>query len=266
MPNHSSSLLRGLSVLDTFRAEDTELSLTQIAARGGMPLSTAHRLAGDLVAWGGLVRTPTGLRLGMRLFELGRFVPVQRELAEVARPFLNDLFQITRKTVNLAVLDGNEIVYVEKLEAPDIPTVSRSGKRYPLHCTALGKAILAFSPPELVDQTIDAGLSRVTSKSITNGQVFRRELAAVRKTRLGFDREELTLGLFCIGTPVFDGAGALVGAISVSSLESVAGARNLGPTLLTIARALSRDLGDAPHVSPREAGQPDQSRTLPWSA
>jgi IclR family acetate operon transcriptional repressor len=157
-------------------------------------------------------------------------------------------------------------VYVEKLEAPDTPTVSRSGERYPVHCTALGKAILAFSPSELADRTIDAGLTRVTSKSITDEQVFRRELAAVRRTRLGFDREELTLGLFCIGTPIFDGGGALVGAISVSSLESVAGARNLGPTLLTIARALSRDLGDSPRVSPRDPGKPEILRTLSWSA
>jgi len=266
MPHNSSSLLRGLSVLDTFRAEDIELSLTQIASRGDVPMSTAHRLVRDLVAWGGLVRTPTGLRLGMRLFELGRFVPVQRELADVARPFLNDLFQITRKTVNLAVLDGNEIVYVEKLEAPDTPTVSRSGERYPLHCTALGKAILAFSLPELVDRTVDAGLTAVTAKSITKEQAFRRELAEVRKTRLGFDREELTLGLFCIGTPVFDGRGALVGALSVSSLESIAGARNLGTTLLTIARALSRDLGESPNVTPQSSGQPERNRTLPWSA
>lgn len=243
---NDSSLLRGLSVLDAFQSEDTELSLTQLAQRSGLPKSTAHRLVTDLLAWGGLERTETGLRLGMRLFELGRFVPVQRELAEVARPFLDDLFNITRKTVNLAVLSKDEIVYVEKIEAPDAPTASRAGSRMPLHCTALGKAMLAFSPPALSDHIIQSGLTPVTERSITSVAVFRRELAAVRSTRLAFDREELALGLFCIGTPIFDGKGNLMGAISVSSLESIIGAKNLGPALLTIGRALSREFVTSP--------------------
>jgi DNA-binding IclR family transcriptional regulator len=233
-------------LLDAFRPGDTELSLTQIAHRASLPKSTTHRLVSDLVAWGGLERTETGLRLGMRLFELGRNVPVQRELADVARPFLDDLFNITRKTVNLAVLDRTEIVYVEKLEAPDTPTMSRSGGRFPIHCTALGKAMLAFCPPALSDQVIQSGLNPVTERSITSVGVFRRELAAVRSTRLAFDREELAIGLFCIGTPIFDSRGQLVGAISVSSLESISGAKNLGPALLTISRALSRGLGVTP--------------------
>jgi DNA-binding IclR family transcriptional regulator len=243
---NDSSLLRGLSLLDTFRSEDTALSLTQIAQRSGLPKSTAHRLIGDLVSWGGLERTESGLQLGMRLFELGRSVPVQRELADVARPFLDDLFNITRKTVNLAVLDKTEIVYIEKLEAPDTPTVSRTGGRFPLHCTALGKAMLAFSPPALSDRIIQSGLTPVTKRSITSVAVFRRELAAVRSTLLAFDREELAIGLFCIGTPIFDSRGALAGAISVSSLESISGAEKLGPALLTISRALSRGLGTMP--------------------
>lgn len=247
---NESSFLRGLSVLDAFRSEDIELTLTQIAQRAGLPKSTAHRLVVDLVEWGGLERTETGLRLGMRMFELGRFVPVQRELAEVARPFLEDLYNITKKTVNLAVLDKNEIVYVEKLEAPDSPTASRSGSRLPLHCTALGKAIVAFSPPALSDQIIQSGLTPVSERSITSVAVFRRELAQVRNTRLAFDREELALGLFCIGTPIFNGRGDLLGAISVSSLESIIGARNLGPALLTIARALSREVNISHEARP----------------
>lgn len=236
-----SSFIRGLSILDAFRYEDIELSLTQIAQRAGLPKSTAHRLVTDLVEWGGLERTESGLRLGMRLFELGRFVPVQRQLAEVARPFLEDLYNISNKTVNLAVLDKDEIVYLEKLEAPDSPTLSRSGSRLPLHCTALGKAMLAFSPPAVSDRVIQSGLTPVSERSITSQAAFRRELAQVRHTRLAFDREELALSLFCIGTPIFDGRGNLLGAISVSSLESIIGARHLGPALLTIARALSRE-------------------------
>ncbi len=251
---NATSFLRGLSVLDAFRPDDTELSLTQIAQRVNLPKSTAHRLVADLVVWGGLERTETGLRLGMRLFELGRFVPVQRELAEVARPFLEDLYNITKKTVNLAVLNKTEIVYIEKLEAPNSPTASRAGSRLPLHCTALGKAMLAFSPLALSDQIIQRGLAAVTERSITSVATFRRELAAVRTTRLAFDREELAPGLFCIGTPIFDSRGALLGAISVSSLASIMGARNLGPALLTISRALSREFNPQPEAEYLSSG------------
>jgi IclR family acetate operon transcriptional repressor len=235
--------MRGLSVLDAFGPDDRELSLTQIARRAGLPKSTAHRLVSDLVAWGGLERTEKGLRLGMRVFELGRSVPVQRDIGDVAMPFLHDLYDITGKTVNLAVLDKGEIVYVEKLEASGSPTVSRPGGRFPIHCTALGKAMLAFSSPSVSDQAIQAGLPRVTERSITSVALFRRELAAVRTSRLAFDREELAPGLFCIATPIFDGRGALAGAISVSSLDSILGAKTLGPAMLTIAMALSRGLG-----------------------
>lgn len=246
---NNSSLLKGLSVLEAFGANDSELSLTQIAQRVGVPKSTAHRLTADLIEWGGLERTKTGLRLGLRLFELGSSVPVQHELADVAHPYLEDLYNVTKKTVNLAVIDKNEIVYLDKLESPDVPVpASRTGCRLPMHCTALGKAMLAFSPPALSDEIIQAGLEPVTGRSITSVAVFRRELAAVRSTRLAFDREELSLGLFCIATPIFDSGGAMVGAISVSSLETIVGAKNLGPALLTISRALSRELGGTPEA------------------
>ncbi len=249
---NDSSLLRGLTILDTFGPDDRELSLTQVAQRASLPKSTAHRLVSDLVTWGGLERTEGGLRLGMRVFELGRSVPVQRDLGNVAMPFLRDLYDITGKTVNLAVLDKGEIVYVEKLEASGSPTATRPGGRLPLHCTALGKAMLAFSPPCVSDETIRAGLNSVTERSITSVAVFRRELAAVRTSRLAFDREELVPGLFCIATPIFDGEGILAGAISVSSLGSILGAEKLGPALLTIAMALSRELGaSSGHDRPR---------------
>jgi DNA-binding IclR family transcriptional regulator len=244
MPNAESSLLRGLSVLDAFRESDSELSLTQIAQRASLPKSTAHRLVSDLTAWGALERTGTGLRLGIRLFELGHLVPVHRELREIAMPFLEDLHQITQKTVNLAILDKNELLYVEKLVWRGIPAPdSRSGGRLPLHCTALGKAILAFSATSVSDEIIQRGLTSVTERSITSVAVFRRELAEVRHTRIAFDREETTLGLFCVATPFMDQGGQLVGAISVSGVESILGAKNIGPALLAVSRAISRELG-----------------------
>ena len=177
---------------------------------------------------------------------LGASTPTSLEGPRAPRGQRHALTSNREEPVNLAVLNKAEIVYIEKLEAPNSPTASRAGSRLPLHCTALGKAMLAFSPLALSDQIIQNGLAAVTERSITSVATFRRELAAVRTTRLAFDREELAPGLFCIGTPIFDSRGALLGAISVSSLESIMGARTLGPALLTISRALSREFNPQP--------------------
>ncbi|OMQ15835.1 hypothetical protein A7K94_0206710 [Modestobacter sp. VKM Ac-2676] len=243
MRNNASSLARGLSLLDAFGMGDPELTLTEIAERAGMPKSTAHRLVGDLIAWGAIQRTANGLSLGMRLFELGHLVPSPRALREIALPYMEDVHTTTRRTVNLAVLDGLQIVYVEKLTSPEVPVPhSRSGGRLPLHCTGLGKAILAHSPPELLDQVIDAGLRRLTPKTIQDPKALRAELALVRQQGVAYDVEESSLGLHCVAAPLIDRNGVIRAALSVTGLQSRSSARALSPAVLTAARSISRQL------------------------
>lgn len=109
---------RVLDILEAFSAERTALNITQISRRAGLPLSTAHRLVGELTRWGALEREPGGVyRIGLRLFEVAALAPRGPALREAAMPFLEDLYEATHENVHLAVLDGLEVVYIERISA-----------------------------------------------------------------------------------------------------------------------------------------------------
>lgn len=245
MRKRESSLARALTLLDAFDSSDTELPLIELAARTGLPVSTAHRMVVDLISWGGLERTPNGLRLGLHLFELGHLVSPQRTLREIALPYLEDLYESTHRTVNLAVRDGVEIVYVEKLISRGVQTRNtRCGGRLPIHATAMGKAILAFSAGETVNQVIEAGLPPLTSRTITDPARLRRELAFIRQQRIAYDVEESQLGIVCAGAPLIGRNGEVIGALSVTDVGSTAKPNRLGTAVLTAALSLGRELSD----------------------
>ncbi len=254
-PDHqessSSSLARGLSLLELFSVSDYELSISEMARRANMPKSTTHRLVSDLIEWGALERGPRGVRLGLRLFELGHLVPTQRTLREIAVPYAHNLNEVTGLTSNLAIRDGLDIIYVEKIStrALTVPH-SRAGGRLPLHCTALGKAILAYSDHAFVESVLSGELTRRSARTITDPAVMRRELANVRETNVAYDVEESEVGLFCVGAPVFAHHQMLVGAISVTGATALSQAQQFAPAVRATAMALSRTLGSRPRTSP----------------
>ncbi|MGH3585235.1 MAG: IclR family transcriptional regulator, partial [Pseudonocardia sp.] len=135
-----SVLARGLRLLDAFGPTDTELSLTELAARTGLPKPTAYRLLRELRHWGGVEQTAGGgYRLGLHVFTLGQRVPWQRELRHLALPYLEDLYEATHENVHLAVLQGTDTFFLEKLTGHrSTPIISRIGSRLPAHCTATG--------------------------------------------------------------------------------------------------------------------------------
>jgi IclR family transcriptional regulator, acetate operon repressor len=238
----ASSLSRGLCLLNLFSVNNTELSISELARRSGIPKSTTHRLVGDLMNWGALERGPRGVRLGIHLLELGHLVPTQR-LREVAIPFAHNLNEVTHLTANLAVRDGQDIVYVEKISSRSLRVPhSRPGGRLPMHCTALGKAILAHSDREFVESVLSGELKRLSPKTITDPAVLRKELATIRETKVAYDVEESRIGLFCVAAPVFAHRNIVVGAISVTGATALAHAQRFAPTVLTTAMALSRAL------------------------
>lgn len=240
----SSSLLRGLSLLGLFSVRDSELSISEMARRSGIPKSTTHRLVTDLTSWGALERGTHGLHLGVRMFELGHLVPSQRTLRELAVPYAHNLNEITGLTCNLAVRDGTEIVYVEKVATRNLSVPhSRTGGRLPLNCTALGKAILAFSDHDFVEDVLAGELAARTKRSITDPESLRRELASVRETKVAYDVEESQPGLFCVAAPIFGAHSGVVGAISVTGAAALAQAQLFAPAVRTTAMALSRALG-----------------------
>ena len=175
--------------------DDQELGLSELARRTGLAKATVHRLATELVTLDYLERSGTRFRLGCRLFELGQRVPRPAVLREAARPFMEDLLIATHETIHLAVRDGHEVLYVEKLAGRRrVAAPSRVAGRMPLHCTATGKAILAFSPPDVQARVLESRLARRTPFTITDPRALGAELRRVAHDGLAVEMEETRHG------------------------------------------------------------------------
>lgn len=242
---------RALTLLVSFAADDAELSLAELSRRTGIPKATVHRLVTELAGWGILEQTPAGVRLGMRLFELGLLAPRQRGIREAALPYVNDLHEATRETVHLAVLDGVEVVYLEKLAGRGGPALpSRTGGRMPAHCTGVGKALLAYAGPEVVDAAVAAGLGRLTPRTIVSPALLRRELGDIQRSGLAFDREESTPGVVCVASPVLGPDGSPVAALSITGWAARLDTARVSAAVRTATLAITRQLGAAPARPP----------------
>lgn len=231
-------------MLDVFYSTDEELALAEIAARARLPKATAHRFVTDLIQWGALERTASGLRLGIRLFELGQLVPHQRNMRNLAMPFLHDLYERTECTVNLAMRDGNEVVYIEKFAGKICVPTSRPGGRLPIHATALGKVLLAFSNEAVIRDILKKPLHPMTPKTLTEPGKIRGVLSEVRRNWVAFDDEESHLGLHCVAAPIVNcETRQIVAGISVSGIRSYRDARLIAPVVLEAAFSMSKNFG-----------------------
>jgi IclR family acetate operon transcriptional repressor len=230
-------------ILGAFDASHTTVSLAELARRTGLAKSTLHRLTATLVDSGMLERQNGRFQLGLRLFELGQLVPGQRALRDAALPFMEDLFEVTHETVHLGVPDGIEIMYVDKIQGHrTVRSPSRVAGRMPLYCTAIGKAVLAFSPAELTERVIEAGLAPRTPYTIVSPQLLRESVAEAAERGVAFDREEASLGLGCAAAPVFGRRRQLIGALSVSGSTSRVEPEKLASGVKTACLSLSRVL------------------------
>jgi IclR family acetate operon transcriptional repressor len=242
-----SVLERAFSLLSVFNLEHTELGISELARRSSLPKATVHRMVGDMVRLGILEQDGRRLRLGLRLFELGQLVPRQSTLREAALPYMEDLREATASAVHLAVLEGVEVVYVEILRGRERQVLpSRVGGRMPAHATGVGKAILAFSAPEVVMARIEAGLTRSSPYTIVLPGPLARELQTIRETRVSYDREESAVGVVCAAAPVFGADGRVQGALSVTGRAERLDVERMAPAVRTAALALSRVLGATP--------------------
>ena len=194
---------RALALLGAFDAEHRRLGLTELAERTGLPLATAHRLVGELVEWGALARHPSGQYVvGRRLWDIGMLAPVQRGLVEVASPFLHDLYGATLATVHLAVRDGTEALYLDRLRgSASVPVVSTIGSRLPLHSTGVGKVLLAHAPAEVRAEVL-ADLGRVTPYTVTQPGSLERQLERVLHDGYATTTEEMSVGACSVAVPV----------------------------------------------------------------
>lgn len=234
-------LERTADILGCFTASDAQLTFSEIARRSGHASTTVHRLLGQLCDLGFVEQRDAGFRLGMRLYELGQLVPLQRTLREAARPFMEDLREVTQHAVHLAVMDGLEVVYVEILGSHSVPKLpSRVGGRMPLYCTGVGKALLAHADETVVDAVIAAGLTPRTRRTITTGGALREDLAEIRRTGISYDREEAGTHFGCVASPVFGGGPVPVAALSVTGRLPQLRLDQIRPAVRTAALGLSR--------------------------
>lgn len=242
-----SVVSKALSLLEAFEGHPRALTQTELVELTGLPQPTVHRLAGELVTWGALRRDAQGrYQIGMRLWELSQ--NAGRQLRETARPFVQDLHGLTRQMSQIAVRDGAEVLYIDRVYGSErVPRATRVGGRLPIHVTAVGRAILAFEPQWVQDSICDGPLARLTPSTVTSPAALRRELEVVREQGWASTYEQVRTGSCSIAVPVWGRGGEVGAGLGLVLPSSSAGSmqRHL-PTLRGIADALEKATSHVP--------------------
>ncbi|MFF5360633.1 IclR family transcriptional regulator [Streptomyces scabiei] len=239
---------RLLAVLAAFDHEHPALTLSDIGRRAGLSLTTAHRLVGALTAWGALERDPSGTyHVGLRLWELAALAPRGLALRQIALPYLEDLYEATHENVQLAVRDGDEVVYIEWLSGRSAVGVHiRVGARWPLHATGVGLALLAHVDTGAQETYCQGPLASFTPYTLTDAPRLRRVLAEVRRTGVAVSSRQVTEDALSVAAPVRGPGGSVVAAVSVVVPQAGAQVPVLSPAVRVAARGISRALGWQP--------------------
>jgi DNA-binding IclR family transcriptional regulator len=213
------SVQRAVALLKAFDNGPAELGVTELSRKARLHKSTASRLLATLEREGLLERVPgtEKYRLGFMLVRLAGQVTHFGDLRTAARPVLLELAEVSRETVHLAVLDGDEVVNVEQIVGPHIVGPGNwVGRRTPLHCVANGKVLLAFQPHAAIERVLAAPLARLTERTIVDPQRLLSELADVRRRGYAVALGQIEEGLNAVAAPVRDASGHVVAAVSVS--------------------------------------------------
>ena len=235
---------RALAMLAAFTPDAPELTLSELARRAGVSLPTAHRRAAELLAWGALERTVDGrYHIGLRLWEVASLAPRGLGLREASMPFLEDLYEITRENVQLAVREGAEVVFVERIAGRDaVAVLTRVGGRFALHATGVGLVLLAHAPVEVQERVLGSRLDRYTDKTITDPVAIRTVLANVRSRGYAVSDGQVTLDALSVAAPVYRGD-AVVAALSiVVHADRFPAPSALAPAVIAAARGITRGL------------------------
>ncbi|MFC8662259.1 IclR family transcriptional regulator [Streptomyces sp. NPDC057199] len=232
---------RAAAILGAFDTTHRELTLAALVQRSGLPRSTAHRTADKMIRLGWLDKPTDRYRIGNRLFEISSLAPIRHELREAVLPFLQDLHHAARTTVQLGVLDGTQILVVDRISGHrPMPMLSQPGGTIPAYCSALGRAILAYSDRATVETVLGAGLPPRTPRTLTSAVAVLRELAAIPDRGWAVDREEGNIGVSCVAAPIFGPLGESVAALSVTGPSKLVRADRIGPAVRLAAAAASR--------------------------
>ena len=243
---------RADALLEAFDAEHADLTLTGLVARTGLPKTTVYRTAKKMLELGWLECHERRYSIGTRLFERAMLAGERLALRDAALPILQEVCAVTHETANLAVLDGGEVLYLEKLVGrKPVATPSRVGGRRPALCTALGKILTAFAAPEVGAQLIESGLAVRTPNTVTSPSVLRRELARVRGESIGFDREETITGVRCVAAPVLAVDGTCIAAVSITAPADRLVFAQMAPAVRYAAQQVSRAVTRHPTAAVR---------------
>ncbi|MBE3557718.1 MAG: IclR family transcriptional regulator [Ktedonobacteraceae bacterium] len=241
------SVIHAMQLLELFSEEKPEMSLAELAERAQLKKSTLHHTLAALQAEGIIDRTPDRkYRLGVKLLVLGTRVLNRLEVGREAEPHLHDLQNRLQETVHLAVCEGMEAVYIRKLEsARSIRVGTQMGQRVPLHCSGVGKVLLAFNP-HLVEPVLSRPLVRRTNHTITDPAVLLQELELIQARRYALDEGEFEEGLMCIAAPIFDHRARVIASLSISGpiarIKTLPTAR-LAASVQSTATAISQEMG-----------------------
>ncbi|MGE5577052.1 MAG: IclR family transcriptional regulator [Syntrophothermus sp.] len=219
-PSQIQSVGRALLLLEILAGADKDLGISEISRLTGLSKSTVHRLLAVLESRGFVEYVPDlrRYRLGLKSFEVGSAVLNRMDLSKKAVTPMEELAKATRETINLAVLDGLEVVYIQRIESSEtLRTDLKVGRRVPIFCSALGKAILAFLPSGARGDILGRlDFLPYTGRTITSPEKLLAQLSTIQKTGYSLDNEEYIDGICCVGAPVFNHRGMVIAALSVA--------------------------------------------------
>lgn len=246
-------------ILDVFDDRTSRLTLEEISRRSQLPRSTVHRILKQLVRLNWVEHTPFGYTIGRRALRMGGISDGYSAIRAAAAPVLHDLHAQTGMVVHLAVLEGGESVYLDKVGGRNASALpSRVGGRAPAYATACGKSILAYLDPEWVDNMYGQRLHRCTERTIGEITTLHRELTLIRQRRgLAYESGEAFRGLACAGAPIRGPRGP-VAALSISHAADTAPLERTAPLIASAAREIALTLGR--HHTPRTGPAPRHLR------
>lgn len=221
-----SALGNGFRILEAITADGAGLTFSDVVERTGVPKASTHRLLRELVELSALAYDESTRRYrgGLLLAGLGASVMEHYDVRRIVRPHLEALHEATGSVATLGIRDGEQGIYVDKIEPAGfvIRLHSEIGKSFPLHCTAMGKVLLAHSDAATIARVTRRKLRAYTANTITDGKALRDELDAVVSSGYAVDREEITRGLVCVAAPIFGLDGSVEAAVSctVSSFDA----------------------------------------------
>jgi DNA-binding IclR family transcriptional regulator len=233
-----------MRILEQFGPEAPQLTLSAIARGAGLPLSTTHRLVTQLVGHGLLSRTEDHrLRVGVRLWELSVRSSTVQSLREAALPAMEDLHSVVQQHVSLGVLDGSDVLYLERLSARDaITNLTKVAGRLPAHAVSSGHVLLAHAPEAVRDAFLAQPLAQLTERTLTDPAALRRAFADVRRLGYAVTVGQVESAGTGVAAPIRRGDGSVVAAMSLTVPVRMSVQRVI-PALLTATRGVSRALG-----------------------